>query len=171
MDSIFSAVTPVLITFVVVYGVVKKIPVYQAFAEGAKEGIKLAFSILPYVLAFSFAVKMFEASGGFETLTSALLPALTALRIPFETLPMIIIRPFSGSGALAALQNIFTSVGVDSQVSRVACVMCGSSETLFYTMSVYLSANGITKSRYIIPAALFSQLVGIFGAILICRWL
>ena len=135
-------------------GVWRRVPVYDAFLEGAKEGLATARSILPALIAMLCAVRGFEASGLTEDLCRLCAPALRALRLPEETLPLMLLRPVSGSASLAALRAVLDQ----------ASVMMGSSETVFYTCGVYLSAAGVKKSRHTVPCALLAWLAGSIAA-------
>lgn len=134
--------------------------VYDRMITGAAEGLKILTGILPALVALLTAVHMLRASGAIELLTRWMSPAFRLLGIPPETAPLVLIRPISGSAALAVGAELMAQFGVDSQVGRTVAVMLGSTETTFYTISVYFGAAGIRKTRYTIPAALFADLVG-----------
>ena len=162
---------PAFIVGVVVYGLIKKTSVYEVFVEGAKQGIDMAFHVMPYVVAFVFAVSMFEAAGGFALIAGLFAPVLTALHIPAEILPLAITRPFSGNAAFGMLANIFQTNGPDSFVGRVAATLMGSSETLFYTTALYFGSVGISRTRYTVPAALLCEVAGLVAAVVTCSLL
>ena len=159
MTLISNWAIPLVVALVCFWAILKKVPVYSVFTEGAKEGFSTAVMIIPYLTAMLCAIGMFRASGAMEALGALLAPALDKIGIPAETAPLLFIRPISGSGALAVGSEIMDSYGVDSYVGRVAAVMLGSSETTFYTVAVYYGAAGITKTRYTIPAALCADVV------------
>lgn len=169
--KIATLFVPLFIAFVVVYGCIKRIKVYEAFIEGAKQGIKMAFSMAPYVIAFVFAVKMFECARGFEMIALAASPLLSYIGMPGEVMPLILTKPFSGSAAFGVLSNILSVSGPDSSAGRISSVLLGSSETLFYTMSVYLSSNGIRKTRYTLPAVFIADVLGIICSVIFCNLL
>lgn len=150
-------VVPLLLCFVGVYGASRRVDVYGALTRGAEEGLGVLLRILPSLVGLLTAVYMFRASGAMEFLGKLLAPLLTALGIPPECAPLLLIRPISGSGALAVGSELMERCGVDSYAGRVAAVMLGSSETTFYTVAVYCGAAGITKTRYTIPAALLAD--------------
>ena len=152
--SLSELVIPAILCAVGAYGAIRRVDVYAALTKGAEEGLAVLLRILPSLVALLTAVYMFRASGAMEFLGRMLSPLLTALGIPPETAPLLIIRPISGSGALAVGSELMETYGADSYVGRVAAVMLGSSETTFYTVAVYCGAAGITKTRYTIPAAL-----------------
>lgn len=149
---------PALFCFTAVFALSRRVDVYAALTKGAEEGLTVLLHILPSLVALLSAVHMFRASGAMEALGTLLAPALELLGIPGETAPLLLIRPISGSGALAVGTELMERCGVDSLVGRTAAVMLGSSETTFYVIAVYFGAAGITKTRYAIPAALFADL-------------
>lgn len=145
-------------------GAFRRVPLYDAFLEGAGEGLQTARSILPPMLAMLCAVRAFSACGLMDAFCTLLSPLVSRVGIPRETLPLMLMRPLSGSGAMAMLKEIFALYGPDSMIGRVASVMMGSSETVFYTCGVYLGAAGVKKSRHTVPCALFAWLVGSLAA-------
>ena len=164
-------ILPLLICGIVTVGLFRKTPVFSVFIRGAREGLDTALGILPSLLALLTAVSMLRASGAIECLAHLLGPVLAKVGIPAETLLLILIKPFSGSGALAAGADILREFGPDSFIGRVAAVMLGSSETTFYTIAVYFGAAGITKTRYAIPAALAADAAAFLMAALSVRLL
>lgn len=159
-----SLVIPLLLAVVTVWGLVRRVDVYTALTDGAAEGLRVLLRIFPNLVVLLTAVYMFRASGALETLTSWLTPALAALGIPPETAPLLLIRPLSGSGALAAGSELMETYGTDSTIGRTAAVMLGCTETTFYTIAVYFGAAGIRKTRYTIPAALTADVTGFLAA-------
>ncbi len=154
---------------ILVFGLFKKVDCFNAFREGAKNGIETAFQIIPAMVGLMVAIAVFRASGVMDVLVEWLTPAAKALHIPTEILPMAFLRPISGSAALAMLNDIFQTTGPDSLAGRTASVMMGSTETVFYTVAIYLSAVGIKKTGYIVPVALFCSLFGFALACVVCR--
>ena len=142
----------------------KKENTYDLLLNGAQEGLKLLLSIVPALILLLTAVHMLNASGAVELLSKFLSPLFSRFGIPPETAMLVLIRPISGSAALAVGADLMARYGVDSLVGRTAAVMLGSTETTFYTVSVYFGAAGIQKTRYCIPAALFADFVGFFMA-------
>lgn len=149
----------------------KKENAYELLLEGGAEGLKLLFSIVPTLIVLLTAVTMLRASGAMELLSTFLAPAFRFFGIPPETAMLVLIRPISGSAALAVGADLMRTYGVDSQIGRTAAVMLGSTETTFYTISVYFGAAGIRKTRYTIPAALIADFTGFFVASLTVRLL
>ncbi len=153
-------------TGIVLYGVIKGVPVFDTFLDGAREGFRTALRIAPALAALMLCVSMVHASGLPDAAGQWLSPLTGALRLPSETVPLMLLRPISGSGALAVVRQIFTEVGPDSYAGRVASVMMGSTETTFYTVTVYYGSVGIQKTGCTIPAALTADLSGMLFAAL-----
>ena len=143
---------------------------YTLLLEGAAQGLALLRSIVPSLIVLLSAVAMLRTSGAAEQLSRWAAPVFSFFGIPPETALLVLIRPFGGSAALAVGAELMGRYGVDSPVGRTAAVMLGSTETTFYTISVYFGAAGIQKTRYTIPAALFADFVGFFMASLTVRW-
>lgn len=162
--ALTSLVIPLLLAVVTVWGLVRRVDIYTALTDGAAEGLRVLLRIFPNLVVLLTAVYMFRASGALETLTSWLTPALAALGIPPETAPLLLIRPLSGSGALAAGSELMETYGTNSTIGRTAAVMLGCTETTFYTIAVYFGAAGIRKTRYTIPAALTADVTGFLAA-------
>lgn len=162
---------PLLLIAVSVAALAKKQEVYSALLEGGAEGLRLLASITPALIVLLTAVSMLRASGAIDLMTKWLAPVTKLCGIPAETLPLVLLRPFSGSAALAVGADLMAAYGVDSQIGRTAAIMLGSTETTFYTISVYFGAAGIKKTRYAVPAALIADLTGFVMASLTARWL
>ena len=148
----------------------KKENAYDHMLHGAAEGLRLLVSILPALILLLCAVHMLQASGAAAATSSFLSPVFSWFGIPPETALLVLVRPLSGSAALAVGADLMARYGVDSTVGRTAAVMLGSTETTFYTISVYFGAAGIRKTRYTIPAALFADFVGFLMASWTVRW-
>ena len=164
-------IVPLLLLAVSLVALYRKESTYDLLLEGGAEGLKLVVKILPALVFLLTAVQMLKASGALEILSQFLSPAFSFLGIPPETAMLVLIRPISGSAALAIGADLMAQYGVDSQIGRTVAVMLGSTETTFYTISVYFSAAGIRKTRYALPAALFADLVGFTMASWSVRWL
>lgn len=139
---------------ILIYGACKRVRVFDVFLEGAKENISCAVSVLPAFVGLLLAVQMLTASGVSDALTAALSPLLSKLGFPAEVLPLCILSPISGSGSLSAFQNLLTTYGADSFIGRTASVIAGSTETTFYTVTVYYGAVGVKKIRHTVLCAL-----------------
>lgn len=148
----------------------KRQDVYGALLEGGLDGLKLLVTIVPALVVLLTAVHMLRASGAIELLTKWLSPVAAAVGIPVETLPLVLLRPISGSAALAVGADLMAVHGPDSLIGRTAAVMLGSTETTFYTISVYFGAAGVKKTRYTIPAALIADVTGFLAASFCARY-
>lgn len=154
----FSAyLIPLLLSFIALFAIRKKVNVYETLTAGAQEGLTVLLRILPSLVGLLTAVSMLRASGAMELLETLATPLLRCLGIPEETAALLFIRPISGSAALAIGSDLIAEHGPDSYIGRVAAVMLGSSETTFYTIAVYFGSAGIQKTRYAIPAALIAD--------------
>lgn len=162
---------PLLLFFLSALAIRKKENAYGLLLEGAEKGLKILLSILPALILLLTAVHMLQASGAAQILSAVLAPVFSLFGIPPETGLLVLIRPVSGSAALAVGAGLMAEYGVDSQIGRTVAVMLGSTETTFYTISVYLGAAGVSKTRYTIPAALFADFVGFVMSGLTVRWL
>ena len=155
---------PLILVGVSIFGLWKRQDVYGCLLEGGLDGLKLLLSIVPALVVLLTGVHMLRASGAMELLEKLAAPVTNCLGIPPQTLPLVLIRPFSGSGALAVGADLMAEHGPDSLVGRTAAIMLGSTETTFYTISVYFGAAGIKKTRYAVPAALIADLTGFIVA-------
>ena len=153
-------VIPIVLLGIVVFGLIKKVNIYDAFLEGAKEGAITTFQIMPAILAVLTAIGMLKASGALTALIQLFEPVCRMIGFPAELTPLAIIRPISGSGSLAVLEQILSDYGPDSLIGRIASVMQGSTETTFYTIAVYFGAAQITKTRYTLLCALSADFAG-----------
>lgn len=142
----------------------KKENVYSILLEGSADGLKLLVSLVPTLILLLTAVSMLRASGAVEILSNVCRPVFSFLGIPPETAMLMLIRPVSGSAALAVGTDLMVRYGVDSAIGRTAAIMLGSTETTFYTISIYFGAAGIKKTRYTLPAALIADFTGFFMA-------
>ena len=169
--SLSELVVPVLLCFTACYALGKRVDVYTALTRGAEEGLNVLVHILPSLIALLTAVYMFRASGALALLTAAAGPVLEAVGIPRETAGLVLVRPLSGSGALAVGSELMARYGTESYIGRCAAVMLGCTETTFYTVAVYFGAAGIQRTRYAIPAALCADAVGFLAAAWAVRWM
>jgi spore maturation protein B len=153
-------VLPLVILGVLIFGVIRKVSVYDVFLEGAKKGLQSAVNVLPCLVGMLAFIALLVKSGALAAFAGWCAPALKRLGIPEGALPVLMIRPFSGSATLAMLDETFRRYGPDSIEGRTASVMMGSSETIFYTLPLYFAAAKVKRSRYAIPAALIAWLAG-----------
>ena len=164
-----SLVIPVLLASVAIWGMGRRVDVYGALTHGAEEGLTVLLQILPALVGLLTAVSMLRASGALDWFSNLCAPLLQAVGIPPQTTPIMLIRPISGSGALAVVSDLILSCGPDSYEGRVAAVMLGSTETTFYTIAVYFGSAGIVRTRHTIPAALAADLTGFLASALAVR--
>ena len=162
--DIASLLLPLLLTAAALWALGRRVDVYDALTAGASEGLTVLLRIVPSLIALLTAVYMFRASGALDLLTELLAPVLEKLGIPPETAALLLIRPVSGSGALAVGSELMAAHGPDSYIGRCAAGMLGCTETTFYTIAVYFGAAGIRRTRYTIPAALTADLAGFMAA-------
>lgn len=174
MNSLASALQtvsvlaiPALVLFIVVYGAVKKVKIYEAFVEGAKEGFQVGVRIIPYLVAMLVAIGVFRAGGAMAFLTGALSPVTELIGMPAETVPMALMRPLSGSGALGVMSEIITVHGPDSLIGRMVAVMMGSGETTFYVLAVYFGSVAVSRTRHAVPAGIIADVAGLVASVLL----
>ena len=165
MNLISYFVIPLMLVGFPLYGLYKRVPVYESFVEGAKEGFQVAVRIIPYLVAILFAVAMFRASGAMDALARFLSPVLEPLGFPAEVLPMAIIRPLTGSGSAAIVVDMINRYGEDSIYVKMAAVMFGSTETTFYVIAVYFGAINVRKTRHAVPAGLIADIAAMIFAV------
>lgn len=157
-------IIPLILAVIAVLSLRKKENGYDLMVSGGAEGFRLLLTIAPSLVVLLTAIAMLRSSGAMETAAAVLSPALEFLGIPGETALLMLVRPISGSAALAVGAELITTHGPDSLIGRTAAVMLGSTETTFYTISVYFGACGIKKTRYAVPAALIADFVGFLTA-------
>ncbi|MCX7713810.1 MAG: spore maturation protein [Chthoniobacterales bacterium] len=169
LEAISLLAIPFVFTFFPTAAALKKVPVYEEFVEGAREGFQVAVGIIPYLVAILAAVGMFRTAGGIDALTSLLGATLAKVGIPAELLPLMLIRPLSGSGAVGLFTELAKTHGPDSLLARMGATILGSTETTFYVIAVYFGSVGIRRTRHAVPAGLIADLAGMLSAIAICR--
>jgi spore maturation protein B len=159
---------PIIIVFIPLYAFYRKIPVYETFVEGAKEGFDTAIKIIPHLVGMMVAISVFRASGAMDFILRFFHPLMSRLGIPSEVLPLAILRPITGSGSLAFVTELIKQYGPDSMIGRIASTIQGSTDTTLYVLTVYFGAVGIRKAGYALKVGLISDLVGFFAAIIVC---
>lgn len=164
-------IIPLIILLILSYGHLKGVKVYDAFIEGAKDGLLITFKILPYIAAMLLGVGMLRSSGGLDFMLYVLRPFTNAAGIPEEVMPLILMKPLSGSGALGILADILKRSGADSQAGILASIIMTSTETIFYTITIYFGSIGIKNIRHTLTAAIIADLTGVTAAVLICKLL
>ena len=163
-----SLIIPLLILFIVSFGLIKKVPVYEEFVEGGKEGFSTAVRIMPYLVAMLFAIAMFRASGAMQGIVGLISPIFELIGIPPEVLPMAVIRPLTGSGSVGVLAELIQTHGEDSLIVKIAATMFGSTETTLYVIAVYFGAINITRTSYALKAGLIADFSGFIAASIVC---
>ena len=171
INNIGAFAIPFIIFVILLYGILKGVPMFYTFIKGAKEGMISTASIAPSLIGLITAVSMIKASGALDIFTNLISPIVAPLGMPPELTPLAILRPISGSGSIALLDNLLTTYGADSTIGRIACVMMGSTETTFYTIAVYFGAAGIINSKHAIPSALIADLVTIVMSIITIKYM
>lgn len=178
MDAIRNAMSllsffiiPLILVGFPLYGLYKRVAVYESFVEGAKEGFNVAVRIIPYLVAILFAIGMFRASGAMDFLMKVLHPVLAAIGVPSDVLPMFIIRPLTGSGSAALVVDMIKQFGEDSIFVKMAAVMFGSTETTFYVIAVYFGAVNIKNTRHAIHSGLTADVIAMLTAVWMVRLL
>ena len=155
---------PTLCVAVVLMGLLARVNVYDAFVRGAKEGLMTLVQMAPCLCAVLAATALWRETGLLAALTDVLKPALAALHLPDEAASVVLLRPLSGSAALAAVSDVIRQCGADSRAARLCCVVSGASETVFFTASLYLGAANVKRARYAVPAALLAYAAGVLAA-------
>ena len=162
---------PAILLLILTMGLIKKVPIYETFTTGAKDGFKVAVNIIPYLVAIIVAISMFRASGIIEMLEQALSGVLSQIHVPADVIPIMIVRSLSGSAALGVFSDIANSLGPDDYATKLSAIMVGSSETTFYVLAVYFGAVGISKLRYALLVGLLADFIGIVAAVCVCNWM
>jgi spore maturation protein SpmA len=169
INAISLLAIPMLLAFFPLYAGLRRVPVYEQFVDGAKEGFSVAIRIIPFLVAILAAIGMFRGAGGIDLLTRWLRPALDLVRFPSELLPLALMRPLSGSGSLGLLGDLVKQFGPDSLIARMAATIYGSTETTFYVIAVYFGSVGVHRTRHAVAAGLIADLAGIVASIIVCR--
>jgi spore maturation protein B len=170
VEAIGAWAIPLLVAGIPLLGLARRVKVYAAFVEGAREGFQTAVRIIPPLVAVYVALGMFRASGALDALGRVLAPLTGALGIPPAVLPLVLVRPLSGSAANGVVANILQTEGPDGYAGRLASVMAGSTETTFYVLAVYFGAAGVTRYRQALPAGLLADLAGFVAAVVVVRF-
>lgn len=162
---------PLLLFYMIGYGLLTKTDIYKEFTEGAKDGFRVTFGILPTLIGLMTGVGMLRASGFLEMLSHLLAPAARVLCFPAELVPLVVVKLFSSSAATGLVLDIFKEFGPDSYLGKVTSLICSSTETVFYTMAVYFMAAGVKKTRYTLTGALVATAIGVAVSTVLAGWL
>lgn len=168
INTVSAWAIPVLIVFIPLYAAYRKVPVYESFTEGAKEGFDTAIRIIPHLVGMMVAISIFRASGAMDMLIGAIAPLFARIGVPADVLPLALLRPITGAGSLAYTTDLIKTFGPDSFVARIAATVQGSTDTTLYVLTVYFGAVGIRRARYALRVGLFSDVVGFFAAVAVC---
>lgn len=171
MNNIGNYALPITISLILIFGYIRKVPLFDTFTKGAFEGMKSTASIAPSLIGLITSVSMLKASGTLDVLSASISPLTNIIGVPSQIIPLLLLRPVSGSGSIALLNNLFEQVGVDSFAGRIAAVMCAATETTFYAITVYFGSIGIKNTRHTIPAALTADIASFFLSVFIVRLL
>ena len=169
VDAVSKLSIPFMLSVFPLYAALRHVKVYEEFVDGAKEGFDVAIRILPYLVAILVAIGMFRAAGGIKLLSDLLAPAMHAVGFPSELLPMVLMRPLSGSGTLGMFAELVKQCGPDSIISRMGGTIFGSTETTFYVLAVYFGSVSIKRTRYALLAGLVADTVGVIASVVVCR--
>lgn len=167
MTIISNLIIPFMVLYIIIYGVKKRVNVYDEFLDGASESFPMIAKIFPCLLAMMLGVNIFLKSGVLNFILNFLNPFFEMIKIPIQVLPMMIMRPISGTSSLAILNNLFADFGPDSLIGRLGSIIQGSTDTTFYVLTLYFGSVGIKKIRYSLIAGLFADLVGIIASIIV----
>ena len=169
LNYISSMAVPFTIFIITVYGFLEKKNVFDIFLNGAKEGMSLVIKIFPTLMGLFLAINLLRSSGILDLIINILNPLLNILKFPKEVMPLVMLRPISGSASMAVAVDIMKQYGVDSIIGLISSVIMGATETTVYTIAVYTSAVGIKKIRFVFVAALIADIVGMLSAVVICN--
>ena len=169
MDYILKSIIPIIFILIMIYGMIKDRKVYEWFIEGAKSGLTVCLNIFPYLLAMIIAVKIFKEAGFIDLMNRILSPVGNIIGLPEEVFPLILIKPLSGSGAVGVFTEILREYGPDSFVGLVASVIMGTTETIFYTITIYFGAINIKKIRHTLWTALMADLIAIISSVILVK--
>lgn len=165
--SVISAwAIPVMIVFIPLYAAYRKVPVYESFVDGAKDGFDTAIKIIPHLVGMMVAISVFRASGAMDLLIGWMKPFMESIGVPTEVLPLAFLRPITGAGSLAFTADL--KFGPDSMIGRIASTVQGSTDTTLYVITVYFGAIGIRKAGYALKVGLISDLIGFIASIIVC---
>jgi spore maturation protein B len=169
LDAISTWAIPLLLAGIPALALLRRVSVYPAFLDGARQGFETAVRVIPPLVAIFVVLAMLRASGALDAAAAALSPVTRALGIPASVLPVVLVRPLSGGAAQGVVADVLRSEGPDSWAGRLASVMAGSTETTFYVLAVYMGAAGISRHRHALAAGLLADLAGMAAAVLACR--
>lgn len=168
VNMISAWAIPVILVAIPLYAAYKRVPVYESFVEGAKDGFDTAIKIIPHLVGMMVAISIFRASGAMDFLVQWIRPLFDRIGVPGEILPLGLLRPITGAGSLAFTTDLIKEHGPDSMIGRIASTIQGSTDTTLYVLTVYFGAIGIRKTKYALKVGLFSDAVGFAASIAVC---
>jgi spore maturation protein B len=171
LDTVSRWAIPFLLLTIPIYGFLKRLPVYETFVEGAEEGFYTAVKIIPFLVGMLVAISVFRASGAMDCAIQAIMPLMQKLGAPAEVMPLALMRPLSGSGALGLATELIKIHGPDSLIGRMASVMQGTTDTTFFVLTVYFGSVGIKRYRYALLTGLSADITGLIASIYVCNLL
>lgn len=171
IDAISLWAIPFLIAFIPLYGWLKGVSIFDAFAEGAQEGFQMAIRMIPFLVGILVAINIFQVSGAMDTVIGMLSTPLSYVGVPAAVVPLILLRPLSGGAALGVATSILQHYGPDSFVGKLASTLQGSTDTTFYVITLYFGSIAVQKTRYALTVALIADLAGFVAAVAISHWL
>lgn len=171
MDYIVKSIIPIIIGIIIINGMIKGVKVYECFVEGAKDGFGICVKIMPYLLAMIIAVSTFRESTAINYLVALVKPIVNIIGLPVELVPLAIVKPLSGSGAMGVFAETLKKYGADSYIGLVASIMMGSTETIFYTITVYFGSVNIKKIRHTLIAAMLADITAIIMAVISAKFI
>ncbi|HNX92116.1 MAG TPA: spore maturation protein [Syntrophomonas sp.] len=171
LDTVSRWAVPFLLLVIPVYGFLKRLPVYETFVEGAEEGFYTAVKIIPFLVGMLVAISVFRASGAMDYAIQLIMPLMQKLGAPAEVMPLALMRPLSGSGALGLATELIKIYGPDSLIGRMASVMQGTTDTTFFVLTVYFGSVGIKRYRYALFTGLSADITGLIASIYVCNLL
>ncbi len=162
-------ILPILLIFILTVALFKKVPIYESFVEGAKDGFSVSVNIIPYLVAIIVGISMLRASGFIDSCGNLISGFLNSVNVPVDVLPVMIVRSLSGSAALGIFSDIANNFGPDSYATKLAAIIVGSSETTFYVLAVYFGSVGISKVRYAMITGILADIIGIVAAVAVAH--
>lgn len=168
VSTISTWAIPIIIVFIPLYAAFKKVPVYESFTDGAKDGFHTAIQIIPHLVGMMVAISVFRASGAMDAMLSFVRPFFDWIGVPSEVFPLALLRPMTGAGSLAFTTDLMNQFGPDSMIGRIASTVQGSTDTTLYVLTVYFGAVGIRKARYALKVGLLADFAGFIASIVVC---
>lgn len=171
VNFLSASAIPVIIVVIILYGIKEKKKVFDAFLDGAKEGMEIVVNLFPTLIGIFLAVGLLRTSGILDLIISIISPVTNLFQIPSQILPLAMLRPISGSASMGVAVDIMSHYGVDSFIGMITSTIMGSTETTFYTIAIYTACVKIKKIRYVLAAALLADLAGMITSVIICNFL